>query len=534
MGESTMRCLTHPEREFPAHYRFCDVCGQPLVAQTVVKEQQDATTPPTAKEEMTQAVSRSCCPRCQAEVQEGTRFCQACGFLLREEPKIEPRPIQERRAVARSCRKCGMAVGPGLKFCETCGAPVKVMPKWTFWAAASLVLVIALGVAGLYGYRYYRQRQISTITQPAEEPSEVTSGPTAQGPEGDTTKESSVPTGETSTGNVTETRPSGNTPGGPTRVALTIVSTPPECEVYLDGKPQGQTDATGRLVIPDVPPGQHTIRLLREGYLEWRRDVDVRSSMSITAQLAPIPPVTLTVSTLPGSKVYLDARPVGTTDANGQLVIPNVQQGSHQVRVSREGYEDWVQTITLNSDLTLPVTLTRLPYQRRLQMARSEMNAGRINQALSLLQELISEEPTRPEAYELMGQIYYEKGDFPRARQVMRRAIQNGGHVKFSVTHDHMGGLDPVDPATRQWKVYCTGDLIITSSSLQFESSDSRDSFTVSWADIREAKVNVTVGSQIGAFHIKIKTRGGERNFNFAPRTKSRTESQMILSLLQD
>ncbi|MEM4213717.1 MAG: PEGA domain-containing protein [Candidatus Methanomethylicaceae archaeon] len=253
--------------------------------------------------------------------------------------------------------------------------------------------------------------------------------------------------------------------------------------------------------------------------------------MSITAQLAPIPPVTLIVSTLPGSKVYLDTRPVGTTDANGQVVIPNVQQGSHQVRVSREGYEDWVQTITLNSDLTLPITLTRLPYQRRLQIARSEITAGRTNQALDLLRELASEEPARPEAYELMGQIYYERGDFPHARQMMRRAIQNGGQVKFSVTHDHMG---VVDLEKRQWKVYCTGDLIITSSSVQFESSDSGDSFAASRADIREAKVNIMVGSQIGAFHIKIKTRGGERNFNFAPRTKSRNESQMILSLLQD
>lgn len=536
MGESTMRCLIHPEREFPAHSRFCDVCGQPLAAHTVMKEQQDAMTLSTAKEEVTEAVSRSRCPRCQTEVKEGMRFCQACGFLLREEPKIEPEPIEERRAVARSCRKCGVTVGPGLTFCETCGAPVKVMPKWTFMAAASLVLVIGLGVAGWYGYRYYRQRQISTVTQPAEKPPEVTSGRTAQGPQGDTTKGSSVTTGETSTGDVNknETRLSGNTHGGPTHVTLTIVSAPPECEVYLDGKPQGQTDATGRLVIPDVPPGQHTIRLLHEGYLEWRRDVDVRSSMPITAQLTPIPLVTLTVSALPGSKVYLDTRPVGTTDANGQAVIPNVQQGSHQVRVSREGYEDWVQTITLDSDLTLPVALTRLPYQRRLQIARSEMNAGRTNHALDLLRELASEEPTRPEAYELMGQIYYERGDFPRARQMMRQAIETGGQVKFSVTHDHMGGPNPVDSATRQWEVYCTGDLIITSSSLRFESSDSGDSFTVSRADIREAKVNITVGSQIGAFHIKIKTRGGERNFNFAPRTKSRNESQMILSLLQD
>jgi len=382
-------------------------------------------------------------------------------------------------------------------------------------------------------YHYPSDQPPSRVTQPAEESSEGSSGPTAQGPQGDTTKESPVPTGKTTTGDVTQNEPrlSGNIPGGPTPVALTIVSTPPECEVYLDGKPQGQTDATGRLVIPDVPPGQHTIRLLHEGYLEWRRDVEVRSSMSITAQLAPIPPVTLIVSTLPGSKVYLDTRPVGTTDANGQVVIPNVQQGSHQVRVSREGYEDWVQTITLNSDLTLPITLTRLPYQRRLQIARSEITAGRTNQALDLLRELASEEPARPEAYELMGQIYYERGDFPHARQMMRRAIQNGGQVKFSVTHDHMG---VVDLEKRQWKVYCTGDLIITSSSVQFESSDSGDSFAASRADIREAKVNIMVGSQIGAFHIKIKTRGGERNFNFAPRTKSRNESQMILSLLQD
>jgi membrane protease subunit (stomatin/prohibitin family) len=56
------------------------------------------------------------CPKCQAAVPQGSKFCGSCG---------SPMPA------AAACPKCQAALAPGAKFCASCGAPVaaSVCPK---------------------------------------------------------------------------------------------------------------------------------------------------------------------------------------------------------------------------------------------------------------------------------------------------------------------------------------------------------------------------------------------------------------------
>ncbi|MEO0249637.1 MAG: PEGA domain-containing protein [candidate division WOR-3 bacterium] len=434
-----------------------------------------------------------------------------CGFRLTEEMKVE----------GTSCWRCGARLQVGFKFCQTCGAPVKArhqrwltlvlsqsrplgqrileaaQDKRLLMAAGSLILLVGLGIGGWYVYEQYFQGR------------NITSGDTGKATSG------------------------GESGGAPSLFVLTVMSSPPHCEVLLDGQRRGQTDTRGRLVLRNLPEGRHTISLRREGYYEWSQDVDLRFSMDLPVQLTPLPPVTLTVmTTLPDCTVYLDNQEVATTDASGQAVIPNVRQGQHSVRVSREGYEDWSQSITLQADRMLNATLRRLPYERRWQIARNHTNAGRRDRALNLLSELAAEEPNRPEAYELMGQIHYLQNDFSQAHQILGRAIERGGQAEFPVTHDHLGGLDPVDRQNREWRDYCNGTLIITNGTLQFRGGQPGEEFTVGRTEIREANMNQWVGVEMAAFNIKIRTGGRVRNFNFAPRTKQSAESQMILALI--
>ena len=49
------------------------------------------------------------CPKCQAEVKPGARFCGSCGA---EQPSTP------------ACPQCGAAMPPGAKFCGKCGAPL--------------------------------------------------------------------------------------------------------------------------------------------------------------------------------------------------------------------------------------------------------------------------------------------------------------------------------------------------------------------------------------------------------------------------
>ncbi|MGB7912638.1 MAG: zinc ribbon domain-containing protein, partial [Desulfobaccales bacterium] len=54
------------------------------------------------------------CPHCQAEFEEGQRYCNNCGsFLMHpEEGDI-------------FCPQCGVRVSPGQQFCHECDAPLK-------------------------------------------------------------------------------------------------------------------------------------------------------------------------------------------------------------------------------------------------------------------------------------------------------------------------------------------------------------------------------------------------------------------------
>jgi double zinc ribbon protein len=52
------------------------------------------------------------CPRCQAENDAGTRFCEDCGARLEA-----------------ACPSCGTPVTPGKKFCHSCGAALTPEPS---------------------------------------------------------------------------------------------------------------------------------------------------------------------------------------------------------------------------------------------------------------------------------------------------------------------------------------------------------------------------------------------------------------------
>jgi hypothetical protein len=243
--------------------------------------------------------------------------------------------------------------------------------------------------------------------------------------------------------------------------------------------------------------------------------------------------VTLTVVTKrPGFAVSLDNQPVGTTDDSGQLVIPNVKPGSHSVKLSREGYADVIEIVTLNADRTLTVPPAQISYETGLQMIHSYVSTGKTDQALSALQAIAAEESTRPEAYQLMGQIYYDQGDFSQAGEMFGRAIDRGGQAVFTVTHDDLGGPTPVNEWGDRWIEFCRGELIITSRSVQFKAGLPRHAFTVSRAEIRDVGGNLRVGSKLGAFHIKIRIHGRDQTFNFAPKTKGPDERNMIVDLL--
>jgi membrane protease subunit (stomatin/prohibitin family) len=81
--------------QVPPGMRFCPNCG-------------NAMTPPAA------ATAGTPCPKCGQPVPPGVKFCPNCGASMA--PPAPPAP--------RTCPKCGKSVTTSGKFCPECGAPL--------------------------------------------------------------------------------------------------------------------------------------------------------------------------------------------------------------------------------------------------------------------------------------------------------------------------------------------------------------------------------------------------------------------------
>ena len=104
----------------------------------------------------------------------------------------------------------------------------------------------------------------------------------------------------------------------------------------------------------------HTVVIKRDGYDTYSTSFlpQEKTTTTIYAVLTSAAPATagLHVTSVPsGASVYVDNVYYGTTPAT----IPNLQAGSHTVKVSALGYNDAVNTITVTAgqSVELPVTL---------------------------------------------------------------------------------------------------------------------------------------------------------------------------------
>jgi serine/threonine-protein kinase len=166
---------------------------------------------------------------------------------------------------------------------------------------------------------------------------------------------------------------------------LRVRTTPSQADVFVDGERRGVTPRN----VDSVPFGSHTVRVTRPGYQPQERTVtigegqaDVRvvftlgragrtapSPSSATpgataAKSAPpvkvpsqatapgvsSPPVSGTGSIEidtrpPGARVRIDNRDVGVTP----IVVGDIREGTHSIRLELAGYRPWVTTVTVKA-----------------------------------------------------------------------------------------------------------------------------------------------------------------------------------------
>ena len=173
-------------------------------------------------------------------------------------------------------------------------------------------------------------------------------------------------------------------------------------------------------------------------------------------------------------------------------------------------------------------------YDELTDQATAAYYAKDAARASQLLQQAVSLDPAQPRAYQLLGftQLYLQN-NIAEAERNMRKAIELGGSASFRVFHDHANG---------SFNSTCSGTLFVTKSNVTFKADDGADTFETEDTGIREIKTNNFAGGAFGvlmggkdrgAFHIKVRRASDTKNYNFAPLTEKRAESELIIKLVQ-
>jgi len=144
---------------------------------------------------------------------------------------------------------------------------------------------------------------------------------------------------------------------------LEISSDPGGATAYIDGVYAGVTN----LVVGNIPPGRHEVRVSRAGYEDYIVWAEVKNKVTtpVHAPLALVSEVSggsIVVTTEPpGASVFLDGRFSGVTETGRPLELNNVTPGSHRIYISSKNYQDYEAVAMVSAGGLTPISIQMNP-----------------------------------------------------------------------------------------------------------------------------------------------------------------------------
>ena len=145
---------------------------------------------------------------------------------------------------------------------------------------------------------------------------------------------------------------------------VTVITTPGGAAVYVDGAYFGTTPLNGAGITlgPYTSATTHTVTVSADGYLSQNQTFSVSSGQTKTLTFAlskdQDAKASIAVSSSPaGAYIYIDNIFYGLTPAT----IPNLEHGSHILKLSADGYNDWQETVTVNAGENLQKSVAMSP-----------------------------------------------------------------------------------------------------------------------------------------------------------------------------
>jgi len=145
-------------------------------------------------------------------------------------------------------------------------------------------------------------------------------------------------------------------PTQPTTGTIEVNSTPSGARIWLDGVDSYHVTPH---TIADVQPGEHSILLVLSGYEDWEGIVALEAgdTQGIYATLRKLITGVLIVNSQPDSAyIWIDGRRTG--EYTPHVFLDTILVGIHRLRLTKNGYIDWIDTVEVRQDDTTEVNAT--------------------------------------------------------------------------------------------------------------------------------------------------------------------------------
>lgn len=134
-------------------------------------------------------------------------------------------------------------------------------------------------------------------------------------------------------------------------VNIRISTIPPGASIYFNNAFIGATDSNGTKIIEAVPQCWHSIRIEKGGYETINKKIQVdllNVNFNFTLQKNKEKGSNLEIQcNVSGASVLLNQKNLGKTDLTGNLTILDVEKGKHSLRIEKEGYFAFAETINI-------------------------------------------------------------------------------------------------------------------------------------------------------------------------------------------
>ncbi len=137
--------------------------------------------------------------------------------------------------------------------------------------------------------------------------------------------------------------------------SVSVDSVPSQATAILDASSSQITPCT----FGNIPPGSHTLQVAKSGYQTWSTVISVSPGKNthVSATLSAITPDTGSIyaTTVPqGASVYVDGIYYGPSPQ----IASGLATGTHQVRLSLAGFQDWVGQVEVIGGKTTTISRT--------------------------------------------------------------------------------------------------------------------------------------------------------------------------------